>query len=398
MQKTEPNGLRIGWVDTMRYTNPLSDSQAKKWQRLTHDLGVEIFVASFAPGLRPRRFNQHAQFYLWPALPIAPLRYLTAYLVAPPLVLWLILARGVNVLIAHDPYIGAAGALAKNLARLFGRRVGLVVETRGDLEQGLFMQREVRFKNLWRKFMSITGGYALRHADALRAVSDSSRQQIQALAPYKPLMQFMSWTDSDAFTRVVPEQPVSQRSDMVYTGVLVPRKGVHILLDAFAQIPQAHLWLIGRAANAEYAAGLHAQVERLGLTERVTFVDHLPQDELARYMVRGRVFVLPTYSEGLPKVLIEAMLCGTPVIASAVDGIPEIVQDGVQGYLVPAGDVDALAERLRFMFQEADVDTLGQQARAFAMRFFSADAYVEQYGRLFTLAYNEAVNKVADRS
>lgn len=392
MQKTEPNGLRICWVDTMRYTNPLSDSQAKKWQRLTHDLGVEIFVASFASGLRPRRFNQHAHFYLWPALPLAPLRYLTAYLIAPPLVLWLILAHGVNVLIAHDPYIGAAGALAKNLARLFGRRVGLVIETRGDLEQGLFMQRRIRFKNLWRAFMRLTGGYALRHADALRAVSASSRQQIQALAPNKPLMQFMSWTDSDAFTSVVPEQPVSQRTDIVYSGVLVPRKGVHILLDAFAQaeLPQAHLWLIGKAANAEYTASLHAQVERLGLTERVTFVDHLPQDELARYMARGRVFVLPTYSEGLPKVVIEAMLCGTPVVASAVDGIPEIVQDGVQGYLVPAGDVNALAERLRFMFQQANVDTLGQQARAFATQFFSADAYVEQYGRLFALAYNEA--------
>lgn len=394
MEKTEPHGLRICWVDTMRYTDPLSDSQAKKWQRLTHDLGVDIFVTSFAPGLRPRRFKQHAHFYLWPALPLAPLRYLTTYLVAPPLVLWLILARGVDVLIAHDPYIGAAGALAKNLARLFGRQVGLVVETRGDLEQGLFMQREVRFKGLWRAFMRITGSYALRHADALRAVSDSSRHQIQALAPNKPLMQFMSWTDSDAFTSVVPEQPVSRRSDIIYTGVLVPRKGVHVLLDAFAQIsvqiPQAHLWLIGKAANPAYAAGLHAQVERLGLSERVTFVDHLPQDELARYMARGRVFVLPTFSEGLPKVVIEAMLCGTPVIASAVDGIPEIVQDSVQGYLVPPGDVDALAERVLYMFQQADVDTLGQQAHAFATQFFSAEAYAEHYGHLFVLAYNEA--------
>lgn len=386
--------MRVCWVDTMRYSNPLSESQAKKWRRLTQDLGVEIFVTSFASGLRPRRFVEHARFYLWPALPLAPLRYLTAYLVAPPLVLWLILTRGVKVLIAHDPYIGAAAALAKNAARLFGRRVGLVIETRGDLEQGLFMQREMRFKALWRVFMRITSEYALRHADALRAVSDSSRQQIQALAPDKPLVQFMSWTDSDAFTSVVPEMPPSQRCDMVYAGVLVPRKGVHVLLDAFAkiesQIPQAHLWLIGRAANADYAAELRAQVERLGLHERVTFIDQLPQAEVARYMARGRVFVLPTFSEGLPKVVIEAMLCGTPVVASAVDGIPEIVQDGVQGYLVPPGDVDALAEKLLYVFHDADVDALGQQGRAFATAFFSAEAYVENYGKLFALAYAEA--------
>jgi glycosyltransferase involved in cell wall biosynthesis len=378
----------------MRYTHPLSESQAKKWQRLTSDLGVTIDVTSFAPGLRPRWFSEHAHFYLWPALPLAPLRYLTAYLLAPPLVLVLILTKGVDVLIAHDPYIGAAAALAKNLGRLFGRRTGLVIETRGDLEQGLFMQRSLRFKGVWRRFMRLAAGYALRHADALRAVSDSSRQQIQALAPDKPIMQFMSWTDSTAFSEVVPEKPVSLRSDVIYSGVLVPRKGVHVLLEAFAsiqaRIPQAHLWLIGRAANGEYAADLHAQVERSGLEGRVTFLDHVPQAELARYMARGRVFVLPTFSEGMPKVVIEAMLCGTPVLASAVDGIPEVLQDGVQGYLVPAGDAQALADKLLAMFEDADVDALGQQARAFATQFYSPEAYVESYGRLFVLAYNEA--------
>src|SRR5690606_1310864 len=224
LQRTEARGLRVAWVDTMRYTRPLDESQAKKWQRLTQDLGVEIYVTSFAPGARPRRFDQHAHFYLGPALPLAPPSYLTAYLIAPPLALWLILARRVEVLIAHDPYIGAAAALAKNLARLLGRRVGLVVETRGDLEQGLFMQRTVRFKGLWRALMRLAGGYALRHADALRAVSASSRQQIQALAPDKPLVQFMSWTDSTAFTEVVPEKPPSQRCDIVYSGVRVLRK------------------------------------------------------------------------------------------------------------------------------------------------------------------------------
>ncbi|MBZ0300708.1 MAG: glycosyltransferase [Anaerolineae bacterium] len=394
MNRTDARGLRICWVDTMRYTHPLSESQAKKWQRLTSDLGVTIDVTSFAPGLRPRWFSEHAHFYLWPALPLAPLRYLTAYLLAPLLVLVLILTKGVDVLIAHDPYIGAAAALAKNLGRLFGRRTGLVIETRGDLEQGLFMQRSLRFKGVWRRFMRLAAGYALRHADALRAVSDSSRQQIEALAPDKPVMQFMSWTDSTAFSAVVPEKPVSQRSDVIYSGVLVPRKGVHVLLEAFAsiqtRIPQAHLWLIGRAANGEYAADLHAQVERSGLEGRVTFLDHLPQAELARYMARGRVFVLPTFSEGMPKVVIEAMLCGTPVLASAVDGIPEVLQDGVQGYLVPAGDAQALADKLLDLFETADVDALGQQAQAFAAQFYSPEAYVESYGRLFVLAYNEA--------
>ena len=86
MPRETAQGLRVCWVDTMRYSRPLDTSQAHKWQRLTQDLDVEIVVTSFAPGLRPRRFDEYAHFYLWPALPLAMLRYLTAYLVAPPLV------------------------------------------------------------------------------------------------------------------------------------------------------------------------------------------------------------------------------------------------------------------------------------------------------------------------
>ena len=107
-------------------------------------------------------------------------------------------------------------------------------------------------------------------------------------------------------------------------------------------------------------------------------------------MARARLLVLPSYSEGLPKVLIEAMLCGTPVLASAVDGIPEIVEDGVSGWLVPPGDVNALADKLLHAFREADVDRMGENAREFATRFFSTGTYVKHYGELFALAWNEA--------
>lgn len=391
-KRTSTAGLRVCWVDTMRYTRPLSVSQAKKWRALTQTLDVEITVTSFAPGLRPQRFDEHAHFYQWPTLPAAPLRYLTAYLVVPPLVLWLIFTRRMDVLVAHDPYIGAAAALAKQLAGWFGRQVALVIETRGDLEQGLFMQRKVTFRRLYRAAMRTAAGFALRHADALRAVSRSSRQELEALAPDKPMMQFMSWTDSEAFINVQPTQPPSQRCDIVYAGVLVPRKGVDVLLEAFSRLaqhnPQPHLWLIGQVNNPQYAAQLHAQVEHLRLADRVTFVEHLPQPELAAHIARGRVFVLPTYSEGLPKVVIEAMLCGTPVIASAVDGIPEIIEQGVTGWLVPPGDADALTATLQNVFDHADVDRMGAQGRQFAQAYFSPEAYIRHYGDLFLLACN----------
>ena len=393
-QRSDARGLKVCWVDTMRYTRPLGQSQARKWQRLCEDLDVEIHVTSFAPGLRPQRFSEHAHFTQWPALPFAPLRWLSAWLLAPPLVLWLILARGVEVLVAHDPYIGGAAALTKGLALLCGRRVALVVETRGEMDKGLFGQRRMPFESFWRQVMRRVARYSVQRADALRAISAATRSQVRAIDEGKPLLSFMSWTDSKAFATVVAQRPVSQRNEILFAGVLIPRKGVHFLLEAFARVqadlPQARLRLVGDAANRDYAAQLRRQVLAHGLTERVTFEAHVPQTQLAQRMAGARVLVLPSQSEGLGKVIIEAMLCGTPVLASNVDGIPEIVEHGVTGYLVPSGDVEALAERLLHLFREADVDAMGARARAFASDYFSPEAYVEHYGRLFTLAWNEA--------
>ena len=393
-RRGDARGLRVCWVDTMRYTQPLQTGQARKWSRLTEDLGVEIVVTSFAPGLRPQCFREHARFIQWPALPLAPLRWLTAWLLVPPVVLWLIFARRIDVLIAHDPVIGAAAALAKTLARLAGRRVALVVETRGDFLKGFVGQRRMPMPGLWLGLIGRLARYSLNRADALRAVSAASAGQVREYAPRKPLRQFMSWTDASLFQAPGAGPAVSQRRDVLYAGALIPRKGIRELIEAFARIaddvPQARLRIVGEAANRDYASALRRQVGELGLESRVRFDGPLPQAELAAAMARARLLALPSYSEGLPKVLVEAMLCGTPVLASAVDGIPEIVEDGVTGWLVPPGDVDALADKLLHALCEADVDRMGGCAQAFATRFFSAETYVKHYGDLFVLAWNEA--------
>ncbi len=394
MARKDARGLRICWVDTMRYTRPLQEGQARKWRRLCEELGVEIYVTSFAPGLLPQCFREHARFIQWPALPFAPLRWLTAWLVVPPLVLWLVLARGIDVLIAHDPYIGGAAALGKTLARLCGRRPALVVETRGEMDKGLFGQRRMPLEAFWRFVMRRVARYSLGQADALRAISASTRRQLRALEAGKPLLSFMSWTDSQVFAGAVSPRPVSQRHEVLFAGALIPRKGVHVLLDAFQRVrvshPRARLRLVGRAANRDYAAALRRKVQELKLERQVVFEEQMPQEELAQRMVAARLLVLPSLSEGLGKVIIEAMLCGTPVMGSHVDGIPEIIEEGVTGWLVPPGDVDALAKKLRHALTMADVDPMGEQARAFASAYFSPEAYVANYGRLFTLAWNEA--------
>jgi glycosyltransferase involved in cell wall biosynthesis len=238
--------------------------------------------------------------------------------------------------------------------------------------------------------MRMAAQFSLQHADLLRAVSNSTRKQLESWAPDKPIVQFPTWTDIKVFLKA-GEQNGRRRSDILYAGVLIPLKGIHHLIHAFSRVapefPEARLVIVGREENPEYAEELRRDVAKLGLDSRVVFLGEVSQAELADYMRQAAVFVLPSLSEGLGRVVVEAMATGTPVIGSDIGGIPEMVQEGQTGFLVPPGDEKVLAERLKWILSNPEeAQAMGKRAREFARSFFSTEAYVDGYRCLFTMA------------
>jgi hypothetical protein len=123
---------KVAFLGGARYSQPLDATSEKKW-RLLSELG-EMFVIGFSRDARPRRFTQHARFYLLPKFPLPSLRYLAMLTAGPALALWMIFRHGVRIFIAQSPYEGFAAAMAKVLARLAGFKVVLIVESHGDFE------------------------------------------------------------------------------------------------------------------------------------------------------------------------------------------------------------------------------------------------------------------------
>jgi glycosyltransferase involved in cell wall biosynthesis len=381
--------IKVCFLGGARYTRPLDPTSEKKFRSLS-GLG-EMFVLGFSSEFRFHRFTEHAHFYLLPQLGFSVLRYLELFVLGQILIFWLIVRHGIQVVVTQSPYEGFVAALALKCAGWFGYQVRLVVEVHGDFEVSLFLQRQIHFAGLYRFLMNRLAGYSIKQADLLRAISDCTKQQLQDWAPGKRIVQFPAWTDIDVFLRSGIDKKSHNSQAILYAGVLTPLKGIHHLIKSFALIatefPRAKLNICGKSENLTYAAELKAQIEKLGLNEPVQFIGAQPQSELAVWMAKACVLVLPSMSEGLGRVIIEAMATGTPVIGSRVGGIPELIEEGGTGFLVPPGDENALAEKLRWILSNpAKSSAMGEASRLLAARLFSTENYLKGYRQIFEQA------------
>jgi glycosyltransferase involved in cell wall biosynthesis len=165
-------------------------------------------------------------------------------------------------------------------------------------------------------------------------------------------------------------------------GRMVERKGHADLLDAWPHVverhPDAVLVLVG---DGEERAGLEAQAERLGCADSVRFTGIHDSSELLPLM---DLFAFPSHWEGLPGALIEAMIAGLPIVATAVPGNDELITDGETGVLVPNRDLAALAAAIDDLLGNPDrADQLAAAARREAHDVFSLDAMVETVEALY---------------
>jgi D-inositol-3-phosphate glycosyltransferase len=145
-------------------------------------------------------------------------------------------------------------------------------------------------------------------------------------------------------------------------GRLAPIKGLETLLDAIGVLARrgrrVRLVVVGGDADEPrdgHEAGLRARIASLGIGDLVSFAGPQPQETLRTHYVAAEVTVLPSHYESFGMVALEAMACGSPVVASRVGGLTTTVRDGVTGFLVPEGDVNALAGRLDTLLGDPDL-------------------------------------------
>lgn len=184
---------------------------------------------------------------------------------------------------------------------------------------------------------------------------------------------------------------------ILFVGRIEPLKGLEVLFQAISMIRQRGdlesdsfcLTVIGGEPNVgpelmtDEMVRLHNIMEKFGLHDLVTFLGKRDQETLPYYYSAAEVVVVPSYYESFGMVALEAMACGTPVVASQVGGLAFLIQDGVTGYTVPVEDPKTLADRLVLLLQNETLrHEMGEHAQEVA-QLYSWDKIAEQLIKLY---------------
>jgi glycosyltransferase involved in cell wall biosynthesis len=191
---------------------------------------------------------------------------------------------------------------------------------------------------------------------------------------------------------VHPPAPTSRFTDDVVLGTagrLIGVKGMEYLLGAAAVLRREFPSLrVEIAGSGPLRKELEQRVAELGLLGSVEFLGWV--DNISSLLPRWDVFVLPSLEEGFPIAALDAMAAGLPVVASAVGGVPELIEDGKTGWLVPPRDVEALASRLRLLLKNPEQKLgMGAAGQARVRDHFSPTQMIESFARL----YDELVDR-----
>jgi glycosyltransferase involved in cell wall biosynthesis len=331
---------RVLFVGRTRYRLPLNESLRRKFDALAQEVEPHVLASSADSSRSDEAFTLARRLPVldgaafWALLPLRVARELRR--------------RPTDAVLAQSPYDAAAALAGRTLAR---SRARVVVDVHGDWRTATRL-----YGSPLRRLLSPLGDRislaALRRADAVRAVSGYTEGLVREVG-LEPAGSFPAFMDLDPFL-AEPPAPLPDRPQALFVGVLEPYKGIDVLAEAWRLAsPGANLRIVGDGSRASIVQDLGVRWDR-----------SLRPEEVARALDESTVLVLPSRSEGMGRVVVEAQCRGRAVVGSRVGGIPDLVRDGENGLLVEPEDPAALAEALVRVLSDRELATrLGAAAR-----------------------------------
>ena len=288
----------------------------------------------------------------------------------------------IEIICLQDPLTGFFAILSLKLRKL---PVKIIVETHGDFIDTIGLEKNLLLPKFYISIFTYFAKYSINNADSIRSISEFTEKQVKEFGYSGLFVRFPAWINIDTYLNADVTRSYKDTFKIIFVGSVTDRKNPDLIIKALEPIDKnLSLEIIGSTPNIKYLEKLQNSINNSKHSEKITMTPFLDSQELISKYSAANLFILPSKSEGLGRVIIEAQSTACPVLISNNTGMTDLVIENETGFIFENNNEIDLTEKLNFIIENYEHATqTGVNARLFVKENFSTENFEFGYKKLF---------------
>ena len=292
--------------------------------------------------------------------------------------------QNIDIVCLQDPITGFFTVLSLKVRKL---SVKIVVETHGDFIDTIGLEKNLLLPKFYTSIFKYFAKYSIQNANLIRSISEFTEEQVKAFDYKGAFVRFPAWINIDAYLDAGIKRSNKDPYQIIFVGSITDRKNPKIIVESLEMIDKNFsLELIGQTPNTNYLKELKKIISQSKHSRKIVLTPFLSTEQLISKYSSANLFILPSKSEGLGRVIIEAQATACPVLISSDTGMSDLIIENETGFIFKNNDPQDLAKSLNFILSNYDFALqVGNNSKNFVKENHSIKNFEFGYKKIFDL-------------
>jgi glycosyltransferase involved in cell wall biosynthesis len=271
--------------------------------------------------------------------------------------------------------------------KLRNSNVKIVLESHGDFIETIALEKKLLIPTIYKKIFKLISSYSIKNADQIRSISSFTEEQVKSYGYKGKFVRFPAWINLDKFLKAKNIRDANDHFKIIFVGSVTDRKNPKLIVRAISKIDsEISLEIIGPTPNKNYLNGLKDSISNSQHKENIFLSPFIEIDELVQKYSSANLFILPSKSEGLGRVVIEAQATACPVLVSSNTGAVDLIIDHETGYIFENNNLEDLKEKIKEIIDNQNHSVqVGLNGKSFVAQNHTIENFKFGYKKLFDL-------------
>ena len=292
--------------------------------------------------------------------------------------------QNIDIVCLQDPITGFFSIISLKIRK---SSVKVVVETHGDFIDTIGLEKNLLLPKFYKSIFNYLAKYSIKNADLIRSISEFTEKQVLNFGYQGLFVRFPAWINIDNYFNANIERSYFDTFNIIFVGSVTDRKNPKLIIESLEEIDaDVSLEIIGQTPNLKYLNELNKLISSSKHSKKITMTPFIKSEELISKYLSANLFILPSKSEGLGRVIIEAQSTACPVLVSSNTGMVDLIIENETGYIFENNNKHDLSKKIQYIMNnyENALQT-GLNSKAFVKENFSVANFEFGYKKLFDL-------------